>query len=940
MSRSPLLIATVLAALGLQAQFPFTRVMDVRADQQRPAITTIIQDSDGMIWAGSDRGLLRLDGERIDLMLPIADDRIMALAATRKGVVAALASGALLHCRSGGCDTLYRDTLLARFQARAMVEDANGAIRIGTYGAGILKLASGRVSRLDVAQGLPDDHVNDLCLLPDGRVVVATDQGLALCSGDSVLDVFGEAQGAPDNLVLSVSPTVDGRVWAGTDRAGAFLWQPGRNNIVDRIGPDASEGPVEDILAQGDLLWAAVQRNGPLFFDREQRTSGYHGQQDPEAGMHPAVDLLADREGAVWWCDGTDRLYRADPAVLIIPEHEGMDLKQVAALCLDHGRIWSATKAGLFSHTADFPAGSPLTHIPLVIDPRTPIVSLDASNDGTVWAATFGSGLFAVRPDGRTDRFDAVHGGIDPNVLSVRSRGDEVWIATLTGMDVVHDGRVTSYASPGVGFMFMALPLPDGTVLGATDGSGVVRFDGQRLQPISATGPRTYYSLAQDVDGNVWAAGPSSGLCKVMDTALVCVGSDLPPFNGDLYALATVGDRVLVFSSSGCTGYDPSTGRWSDLTARMGLDGLRMELNAVCDGPDGALWLACDKGLVRVRADERWFTPTVPVVITDMQLGSVHVPVRSEWTTPHDRNAITFRFTAPYYADPTAVRFEYRLVGLRDEVIRTREREVSYPALPPGAYTFEVRALIGDQALSAGWTRVHIRVDPPWWRRWWVIAAASLIIALLVLWAFRSRERRMRYRQRMEQEQVRFQLEALRSQVDPHFLFNSFNTLVELIETEPAKAVEQVEDLSTFFRNILRVRDLTFISLEEELQLLHTYFGLEERRFGKSILLEVSLPGSAMHMHIVPLTLQLLVENAIKHNVAGPDAPVRISIFLSDGMLVVSNTLRPRLSPARSTGFGLDSIRKRYAALTDRPVGIDRTGDAFIVRIPLIPSGA
>ncbi|MBZ0207099.1 MAG: histidine kinase [Flavobacteriales bacterium] len=939
MSRALLGMLALAFVNGTFAQFPFTRVMDVRVGQQRPAISSIVQDSDGMIWAGSDRGLLRLDGDRVDVVLNLGVARVTALAPVDTGVIVALSTGAVLYCARNRCDTILLDTVLQRSPVRAMAVDGHGRIYVGTYGAGVLVASIRGVSGPSMVEGLPDDHVNDLCLLPNGSVVVATDQGLAVCTEGKVQAVFSEEQGAPDNLVLSVTATLDGGVWAGTDRGGAFLWRLGHARTTDHIGAAACQGPVEGIMELDGMIWIAGSMNGTLLFDQGERNHAYFPSAAALPDARPALDLMADRDGAIWWCDGSDRLYRSDPAVLIIPDHEGVDLKQITALCIDRGKVWFATADGLYSHPTAFRGDARLMKVPLQVDPRTPIVSLDASGDGTIWAATFGSGLFAVHPDGSIDHLDDVHGAIDPNVLSVRAGGGMVWTATLSGMFSVGNGHVEHYEAPGAGFMYMVLPLPDGSVLGATDGNGVVRLDGQRTVPVSTTGPRTYYSLARDSGGTVWAIGPSSGLCRVGDSTMACTGSELPMFNGDVFALATVAHRVLVFSSAGCDAYDPSTGRWTDLTSRSGLEDLQAELNAVCQSPEGALWLACNKGLVRMHALDHWYAPKLSTVITDVLVGSTHVPIRAEWRTTHDRNGISFRFTAPYYADPGAVRFEFRLSGLNDRTVRTREREVSYPALAPGRYTFQVRAFLGEDATGAEWTSMRIQVDPPWWLTWWAITLAVSLFILLTIWAVRTRDQRLRFRQRMEQEQVRFQLEALRSQVDPHFLFNSFNTLMELIESEPDKAVRQVEDLSMFFRNILQVRDKTFIPLADELRLVRTYFGLEQRRFGEAITLEVSVPEVDQRMSVVPLTLQLLVENAIKHNVATIEAPVRISISSTAGFLVVANSLRPRRSPARSTGFGLDSIRKRYAALSPRPVEVERTETNFVVRIPLVPTG-
>ncbi|MBK9421913.1 MAG: histidine kinase [Flavobacteriales bacterium] len=917
------------------AQYPHTRTIDLRIGQQRPAITCIAQDIQGLIWAGSDLGLLRTDGDRVDLVLRAEQGRVNAIAAYKDGVIVAVEKGDLLWFHGSTCDTLFSDTTWLHSRISALVVGTNGVIYAATYGAGVSMLSMSGSERLWTGNGLPDDHVNDICLLPDGSVAVATDQGVAKCKAGKVIRVFGEAQGAPDNLILTVASAGDGRIWAGTDNAGAFLWDPALKKDTALAVIGAGNGHVRGILVRQGLLWAATATGGPVIYDVGNGSGSYSPGPDAAYGVHPVRDFLEGRNGSVWWCDGTEHLHRADPSILVVQDHEGLDLTHISALCSDHkGNIWFATPHGVFRHDASFLGSGKVYRASVPIDPRRPVVSMDVGRDGTLWAASFGNGLMALHPDGRMEHFDAEHGGIDPNVLSVKVRDDEVWASTLTGMVRVRNAKAERFASPGVGFMFMVLPMPDGTVLGATDGSGLVQWKDGQLKPISPAGPRTFYSVVRDSRGEVWAAGPGTGLCKLGDS--LRIGADRPPFDGEIFTLTELGDHLLAFGSTGCAGYDPKTGYWVDLTKSLGLEGVVAELNAVCHDDSGALWLASSKGLLRLQPAQWYFDPRSEAVISNILVGNSEVDVAPAIFTAFDRNSITFRYTAPCYVDPSALRFEYRLAGLNDRTVITQEREVSYPALSPGSYTFEVRAFVGREPMGSTWTSVRIHVAPPWWRRPWVIIGAVLLSVALAIWGIRTRERHLLDFQRMEQEQVRFQLEALRSQVDPHFLFNSFNTLVDLIETDEKKAVEHVADLSTFFRNILQVRDSALIPLSEELGLLHTYFTLEQRRFGEAIQLELRVPEEAVDHQIVPLTLQLVVENAIKHNRASLEEPLLIRIATENDHLVVSNPARERLSPPPSTGFGLSSIRKRYAALSKKQVEITSAHGVFTVKIPLL----
>jgi ligand-binding sensor domain-containing protein/uncharacterized membrane-anchored protein YhcB (DUF1043 family) len=773
--------------------------------------------------------------------------------------------------------------------------------------------------------------------------VVATDQGLAVCSTSGVDQVFGQTQGAPDNLVLSVTVAIGGIVFAGTDQRGVFSWSPGSGNggavLLDQAW---SRGPVNALAVQGDRVWVSTKDHGVMVYENAAGKGRYEQERGASRAGERVTDLLVDQEGAVWWCSGTDRLVRADASVLVVPEHEGLDLRYSTALCNDKDdRIWFATAEGLFHHASAFVEEARVIRVPIEVDIRTPIVSLASTSEGTVWAATFGSGVYAIRSDGSIRHFTTQEGLLNNNVLSVRARGDVVWFATLDGVCTFRKGAFSTTPKAGPGFVFDVLPLASGAALCATDGNGVTRIDGGRIAQMNAEGARTFYALATDKTGQAWAAGPGTGLCTVGPVDLHCVGTDHSPFDGDLYALGSLGGRMIVFGSTAVTAYEPATATWSNVTARFGLEDIEAELNVVCNDRSGALWFACNKGLIRIEPSTAHYRARIPTVITALSVGNEPYRPDQYIRTPHDRNDLTFRFTGVHYSDPTSMSFEYRLLGYDARSRITRERQVAYALLPAGDHRFQVRAFSGRVPDDdTGWVEVAFTVERPWYELPWVIALAVLLVLVSLLGIVRVRDRRLRVRQLLEQEKVRFQLEALRSQVDPHFLFNSFNTLVDLIETDPEQAVGHVDRLSTFFRSILQLRDKELITLREELALLQTYFSLEKERFGKAIHLEVLIPDEVLDRLVVPLTLQLLVENALKHNSATVQQPLTVLVGVEGSMLVVRNSMAPRLSPPRSTGFGLESIRKRYAALASQSMEVHQDDAYFLVRIPLIGPGS
>jgi sensor histidine kinase YesM len=187
-----------------------------------------------------------------------------------------------------------------------------------------------------------------------------------------------------------------------------------------------------------------------------------------------------------------------------------------------------------------------------------------------------------------------------------------------------------------------------------------------------------------------------------------------------------------------------------------------------------------------------------------------------------------------------------------------------------------------------------------------------------------------------KRESVKAQYENLKSQVNPHFLFNSLNALTSLVYQDQDKAVKFIKQLSTVYRYVLDTRDKELVSLNEEIEFLQSYLFLQQIRFGEKLKLSVELNGEGLG---APLVLQMLVENAIKHNIIAEEQPLTIRIYREELMLVVENNLQKKSIPSdESTGAGLENIKKRYSFLSSIPVSVDENERRFKVSVPVIRS--
>jgi hypothetical protein len=197
--------------------------------------------------------------------------------------------------------------------------------------------------------------------------------------------------------------------------------------------------------------------------------------------------------------------------------------------------------------------------------------------------------------------------------------------------------------------------------------------------------------------------------------------------------------------------------------------------------------------------------------------------------------------------------------------------------------------------------------------------------------------------ERLQKEMAQAEAETLRQQLDPHFMFNALNALTSLVEEEPQLAVRFIRQLSQVYRYVLDARGREVVPLTDELEFAKAYLFLQHIRYGEALQAELPNPDHVPpHLMVPPLSLQLLLENALKHNVALQQEPLHICFDLDvpARQLTVRNTLRPRrLSPEETSGLGLRNLQARYAFLTKQPLQIQPTATEFVVTLPLLEIG-
>lgn len=187
--------------------------------------------------------------------------------------------------------------------------------------------------------------------------------------------------------------------------------------------------------------------------------------------------------------------------------------------------------------------------------------------------------------------------------------------------------------------------------------------------------------------------------------------------------------------------------------------------------------------------------------------------------------------------------------------------------------------------------------------------------------------------QRLKQEQLELSYRSLQDKLNPHFLFNNLSTLITIIRQDRNTAITFTENLADVYRYVLLKKDDTLVPVQEEITFIETYIALHHERLGDA--LNFTAEDIPPHYFIPPLSLQLLIENAIKHNIASSQSPLRLKIYSSGDYLCVENNLQLKQS-SYSTQTGLSNLVKRYRFLTDKQLKVIEDDDRFIVKIPLL----
>ncbi|MBK7213989.1 MAG: histidine kinase [Bacteroidales bacterium] len=955
-------VICVLNTPVLKAQDPFFRQVRLPEIINATTLNCIYQDGSGFIWLGSGKGLLRYNGKdfyTIPLAKGNAEIQVTALfmdstsrlwVGTRKGEIYHLVNDSLVEFQP--------EEGLPTKAITGFATDQKGNLWFSTYGEGLYYFNERHLYNLNTDDGLSDNFCYGI--VPDmyGRIWAATDEGISICLASGKMkkvDKVTVLQGLPDNIVLSISPGMNGHMWIGMQDGG--ICSVNSYNLKVNI-PDVAQnwvyGPVRDILVFNDILWITTDQNGVLEIDPVRQSFPKSFLTGSNMSFPRVSGLMADNQGNCWITTNSELIFSTGPGLKTLKVWNGREIGKVQSILKDrYGRVWFSNEGHLHMIQPG-KEGMIQKEIHLPFSVHTHIISLYEDSCGYIWAGTFGNGLLRINPvSGRTRWIREKDGLSNGNILSIAGKGNEIWLATLGGAyrcllkeNPDRDDASLEFTNfdqengPGNNYIYSVYIDSKRRVWFGTDGKGISVYDHGRFTTFSETNglkSKVVYSITEDEKGRIWFTTANAGVycydgksfknISLMDglseMQISCIASDRK-------------NHILFANDHGIDILDTRTGSFIYYGSELGLDDINPDLNVISGDGTHTFWLGTQNGMVRLEIprDGRPRRPSLKLNKVAVFLGNEnYIDVHSfSW----NQNYLSFFFNAAWFSAPDMVTYQIKLEGYDLEWINTRDNMATYSNLPPGNYTFLIRAGLKNNYKDSVIISYQFEIHKPLWKEIWFIILVILFAGSVILMIIRQREVRYRQKEAQEREKLLFQFQTLRSQVNPHFLFNSFSTLMSVIDEDKEMAIEYVQKLSQFFRNILEYRDKDLISLQEELKLIDTYRYLQQQRYGENFQMEILVKPEEMSSLIPPMTLQMLVENAIKHNVVSPDKPLLVRIYTEENKLIVCNNLQRKKLVESSTGIGLENIRNRYRLLGQEGISLVETIDQFIIELPLL----
>lgn len=673
-------------------------------------------------------------------------------------------------------------------------------------------------------------------------------------------------------------------------------------------------GEVEKITTSGRIVWLGGDADGNIWVGYEKkgvfRYSGGDLKQKPDINYldgYTVSSVLKDNEGGTWFSTlGQGIFYLPSDCFMHYDTRHGLSSEEVNCVGLFNGKLVAGTNDNFLN----------VLHEKTIVTHELPKVSgavytMANYKDSLLWIGTK-TFLYSYRykRDEKLVRFINNHKYIEKvfstsrNQFSIKEikpvSGNLIYLGEARSFSILKNDRViyNSFLDDKIELRVEAIAYEgdDSYLLGTFN--GLWRWKKNIFQFLGTQNPVLTSRITEIVisdDGNFKAYGTKgAGVIIEKDEKFYIITKLEGLSSNSITSMLFMGPTLWIATSNGLNALDlrSVTRNNPQITVIRAQDGLfSNEINQIaCDSTH--IYIASNRGLT-VFEPFKFLKPVEPppVYVTAVNVMNRNVKILSRYEFDYDENFLTISFNGISFRNGKNLEYRYRLKGLNDRWISTNNRQVEFAFLPPGQYEFQIYAVAGVGLENHQPTSIQFVIYPPLWRTWWFVLIVLILLVSMVVWLYWRRLRKIKARHELESSIDLYRQQSLTRQMDPHFVFNSLNSIQSYImKSDRLAASSYLSKFSKLMRLILSNSQASNVLLKDEVQALNLYLELESLRFQHKFEYELKVAREidANLTYIPAFLIQPFVENAIWHGIMHLKGQGRITIeFIRKGEQII-----------------------------------------------------
>ena len=958
------------------------------------------EDKYGFIWIASVGGLSRFDGRNVTTFSYDAKDTSSPLNSQPRCFYSTTNGRFFIGFETGLVEYDFKAMHFKRipstsnlFIQKIVEHSQNELLLIARSGLFKYNIKTGTIfnyskSTLKNYSAIQNKGIQDVCRIRD-NIYFATRNGLVF------FDIQNDIFYSFDNSLLSTEPIHTlcsgdkGYIWISSQK-----YLLGRINIATKNFENYSNycltktqhNKYTIASIQSDLnnnIWLATEGSGILFFDvNKLNVSAF--TNNPLNNASPSVNtfetIFKSKKGMLWFGSDIDEINYLNPlqskfsTLYPFPYNElGSKNKMGRAVSIDQlGTIWMGNHDGLSQYnpsTQQYTVFRNKPNTQPILYSNT-IRSICCDHNNNIWIGTDRGVNKMNRTTGRVEFISPENLPLSFYNSINEDKSGNIWFCTTDSASLywynfkenafhsitTHPElkKYAGYSTSSYVFedskqrLWISFTRKGLLMLNKVNGT-LTHFKAKEGNVDSLIG-NIVVDIKEDNSGNIWASTFSGVTCIHADNKTITNYTKQNGLGGNMCSGIIVDNknRVWIGANGGLTMIDSTRKRILTYSIADGLNSVGFPEHAAIINEHQILFPSYNGYLI---FDENQILETVtnfPFYVSSYSVADSRLNQLSEDNSVLSlkayQNSFSFHLVGLNYNNPDKTWFAYKLDGFENEWHYTTDPKASYTNVQGGRYTFLYKALGNNsQWNSVNEKSISVHLQTFFYKTWWFRLFVLFVFLGLIYWLFRYRTIQQKKvfelvekTQSLEKEKAMAMYENLKQQLNPHFLFNSLTSLNSLIEIEPQKASEFLESLSKTYRYILKSRDSELVPLGDEVKFAETYVQLQKTRFEQGLEVIINIPTDDYSYKIAPVTIQNLLENAIKHNIIDEATPLTIKIYTFDDTLIVENNLQKKNFVESSNKQGLAQMQNLYQHLSIKPLQIEETEKTFTVIIPLI----